>query len=223
MITQNTPSIATASIAVPARVGQLTPVPIAAGQSTTISGSGDMVYIVIATGPVNVRTRGVQGTSSYSTLQQGTGISGQPFAAVDLQNPNAFPIVVQVWTGLSQFVDNRLILANATIPNVVFPTYPTANSASSVNFMDMSGGAFTDINGNNWLALDRVAIVVCNIDTGVTYLVQRYGSSISSGPAIAAVYPQTSWTESLSGNYTISVGGANINVIAHEIYAAIVA
>jgi hypothetical protein len=211
----------TANISTPAPIGQLTNVPIAAGQSTTISGSGDMVYVAIATAPCNIRTRGSKGNSTYATFTVGTGIRGQPFDSVDVQNPNTIPIVVQVWTGLSQYVDNRLILANASIPNIVFPTCPTPNSVANINFKDLSGGGFADANGKNWLALYRVAIVVCNVDSGATFLVQPYGSVVANGPAIAAVYPLTSWTEAISGDYCMNVGGANINVIAHEIYAAI--
>jgi len=208
----------------PAKVGQVTSVPILPGYSTTIAGSGDMVYVIVATGPVNIRTcgrSGSAGSSTYATFTQGTGIQGQPFDNVDLQNPNAVPIVVQVWTGLSAYIDNRLILANQAFPNVVYPTYPTANAGPSVDFKDLSGGAFTDINGGLWLALYRIAVVICNIDGGTTFLLQQAGATGPSAPAIAAIYPLTSLTLPISGNYRLNVGGANINVIAHKIYAAI--
>ncbi len=205
----------------PAKVGQLTAVPIAVGASTTVAGYGTMAYIVIATAPVNVRTRGPKGASAYSTLTQGTGIRNTVFDAVDLQNPNTVPIVVQIWTGVSQFVDNRLIIANQSIPQVVYPTYPKANTAAAVNFVDLSGSQFADINGNLWIALYRVAIICSNIDGGITYLLQKSGSIISNDSAIAAIFPLTSINLPISGNYTMSVGGANINVIACEIYSAI--
>jgi hypothetical protein len=208
---------------IPARVGNLTNVPIAVGQSTTISGYGQMVYIVIATAPVNVRTRGSKGTSSYSLLTQGTGINDTEFDVVDLQNPNAVPIVVQVWTGLSKFIDNRLILANQQIPQVAFPTAPTANSLTHIAINDLSGGAFTDINGVNWLALQRLAIIVCNVDSGATFLLQAAGAATATGPAVAAVYPLTSLNLPVSGDYSMDVGGGTINVIVSEIYLAILA
>ena len=208
---------------IPARVGNLTNVPIAAGQSTTISGYGQMVYIVIATAPVNVRTRGSKGTSSYSLLTQGTGINDTEFDVVDLQNPNAVPIVVQVWTGLSKFIDNRLILANQQIPQVAFPTAPTANAKTHIAINDLSGGAFADINGVNWLALQRLAIIVCNVDSGATFLLQAAGAATATGPAVAAVYPLTSLNLPVSGDYSMDVGGGTINVIVSEIYLAILA
>ena len=214
----------TQNIIAPAKVGQVTSVPILPGFSTTIAGSGDMVYVVVATAPVNIRTRGSggsKGSSTYATFTQGTGIRGQPFDNVDLQNPNAVPIVVQVWTGLSAYIDNRLIIANQSIPQVAYPTYPTANAAASVNFNDLSGTGFADINGNLWLALYRVAIVICNVDSGVTFLLQKAGATGPGAPAIAAIYPLTSLTLPLSGNYRLNVGGANVNVIAHEIYSCI--
>ena len=207
-------------VAIP-QIGQVTAVPIAAGSSTSVAGKGQYVYVVISTAPVNVRTRGSAGTSSYSTLTQGTGFRFQPFDVVDLQNPNTIPIVVQLWTGQSEFIDNRLIIANQSIPQVVYPTYPTANAAASVDFTDLSGGAFTDINGNNWLALYRVSIIICNTATGTTYLLQKAGAAGPSDPSIAAIYPQTSLNYPCSGDYSLNVGGGNINVIASEIYSAI--
>ena len=209
------------SAPVPAKVGQLTAVPIAAGSSTTIAGYGTMAYLVISTAPVNVRTRGSKGTSAYTLLTQGTGVRDVEFDQVDLQNPNSVPIVVQIWTGNANFIDNRLIIANQSIPQVVFPTYPTANAAASVNFVDRSGTNITDINGGLWVALYRVAIIVCNVDGGTTFLLQKAGAATASGPAVAAIYPFTSLNLPIAGNYTINVGGANINVIASEIYSAI--
>ena len=208
---------------IPARVGNLTNVPIAAGQSTTISGYGTMAYIVIATSPVNVRTRGAKGTSSYSLLTQGTGIKDTEFDAVDLQNPNVIPIIVQIWTGLAQFIDNRLIIANQQIPQVALPTCPTANSKTHISIKDVSGGSFTDINGVNWLALQRLAIIVCNVDSGATFLLQRAGAVTASGLAVAAIYPLTSLNYPASGDYSMDVGGAAINCIVSEIYSAILA
>ena len=204
-----------------AKVGELTAVPIAPGASVTISGVGTMVYLPLATNLVNVRTRGRHGTSAYMLLSQGMGIRDQEFEQVDLQNPNATIVVVQVWTGLSNFIDRRLILANQSTPNVIFPTYPTANAAASVNFVDKSGSVFVDINLNVWIALYRVALIVCNVDNGITFLLQKSGATTSSGPAVAAIYPLTSLNLPVAGDYTINVGGANINVIGSEIYSAI--
>ena len=211
------------SLTIPSKVGNITNVPIAAGQSTTVAGYGQEVYIIIATAPVNVRTRGSKGSSSYSLLTQGTGIRDTDFDAVDLQNPNAVPIIVQIWTGLAQFVDNRLILANQQIPQVAFPTAPTANSLTHIAINDLSGGAFTDINGVNWLALQRLAIIVCNVDTGATFLLQKAGAATATGVAVAAIYPLTSLNLPVSGDYSMDVGGATINCIVSEIYLAILA
>jgi hypothetical protein len=50
---------------------------------------------------------------------------------------------------------------------------------------------------------------------------QLANATTSSGRAVAAIYPQTSLNLPVSGNYTMSVGGGNINVVASEIYSAI--
>ena len=82
------------------------------------------------------------------------------------ENPNTVPIVVQIWTGVSQFVDNRLLIANQSIPQVVYPTYPKANTAAAVNFVKVSGSQFADINGNLSDSYFIVAVVLLNINEG---------------------------------------------------------
>lgn len=203
------------------KVGQAFPLNIPAGQSVQVNANGTNAYLIVSTAPVNLRARRQQSVQAYSLYAQGTGFEQTEFSSVEIQNPNSAAVVCLLWVGTSNFIDKRLILNTQTIQQVAFPTYKTANSAAAVAINDLSGGPFTDINGNKWLAISRVAIIVCNVDTGVTLLLQKSGAATSSGPAVAAIYPLTSLNLPVSGNYSLSVGGGNINVIVSEIYLAI--
>lgn len=222
-----TPPISSAGAPIPragARSSVVFNTIIPAGTTIPITNSGSEFYLLVVTLPVLIRpSNGV-----FNQYVQGTGerfLDADAFSGLEIANPNALPVAVSIFIGWQTFVDNRLILSNGqgagVNSGVVYPTYPTANAAAVINFTDLSGSYFNDINGNRWIAVSRVAIVVCNIDSGTTFLIMKATAATASDPAIAAVYPLTSWNEPISGNYRMATGGGNINVIAHEIYAAI--
>jgi hypothetical protein len=172
-----------------------------------------------------MRTRGRDyGAGAYSVFSQGTGV-GEPNAAeqfdvVDIQNFNAYAVVVSLWVGYADFIDNRLILNNTVNQAVTYPTQPVAG-AMNINIPDISGTNFTDINGKGWIAIVRVAIIISNLDPAVSLLLQKAGSVVSNGPAVLLCPPALPVSHSSSGNFCINIGGGAINAIVCEIYSAI--
>ena len=201
------------------KVGQINNLPVKAGASLQVNQNGTNAYLVIATGAVNMRGRTQRSAQAYSLFYQGTGIKDTEFSSIEVQNPNAFDVVISLWVGHAAFDDKRLILNQTATPNVAFSTNPTI-AATNVNIVDKSGGGFTDINGNKWLALYRVLILISNLDAGVVLLVQKTGGTGASA-AILAVQPLTDRAIPVSGNYTLNNGGGVVNAIVSEIYAAI--
>jgi hypothetical protein len=207
--------------------GQISNLPIAAGATVTAPGGGTGFYLVIATGAVNIRARGATyGTDAYSLYQQGQGTRQQPgenqvaFDVVDIQNPNTVPVVVSIWTGFSDFVNNQLILSNAYVQNVVNPVYPVANAALNVQIPDLTGSSFNDANGKTWLPLYRIAILVFNCSNADVYFLQKLGATALADGSVGAVQPLTPVRFDFSGDYSIQQAAA-INAIISEIYAAI--
>ena len=194
---------------------------IPAGQVQRATSSGTQVYLVIATAPVNMRPAG----GDFVTYNQGTGVNtSQQFSFVEIQNFQSFPVVVSVWIGYDSFIDRRLILANSQTPDIAFPTYKTPNSANFVNIVDLSGGAFLDINNTQWLALYRKSIIISNLSSG-SYLLNPYspiGAGSTSGIGIIPPSP-TPIKYDIAGNYTINTGGGPVNMVVCEIYSAILA
>jgi len=145
------------------------------------------------------------------------------FTMMEVRNNNSFVVVFELFVGFQGFIDNKLILSNSLYPQIAYPTYPTASAAAAVAINDLSGTKFTDINGGSWYALYRVAIVISNTDSGVTLNLQKAGAATSSGPAIVTIFPLTSIRIDVSGNYSLSIGGGNVNAIVSELYSALAA
>lgn len=191
-----------------------------AGGTQPIAVVGTQFYILFTSAPILVRPS----KGSFNSYNTGQGLAlddENAFASLELKNNTANVIVVSIFVGFQDFIDNTLIVNNVSNPAVAFPTYPVANAAATINIVDKSGGTFTDINGNNWIAINRVAILIFNLDSGATYLIQKSGSAVSNGPAVAAIFPLTAVRLDFSGNYTMATGGGNLNVIVSEIYQAI--
>lgn len=196
---------------------------MAAGDALVLPVTGTSFYLQVATAPIQIRPTG-NGVGVFNEYSQGTGLYvglENTFANLELKNNNAFTVVVSIFIGFDGFIDNRLIIATTTTPLVAYPTYPTPNAAGNVNITDKSGSVIVDINGNEWYAIQREGMYIFNVDTGIVYLIQKFGSVVANGPAIGAVYPQTTLRLPESGNYCINVGGANINVIVSEVYQAL--
>ncbi len=191
-----------------------------AGQQLPVPSSGTQFYVTFTSATIEIQPSG----GTFAPYDAGTGLQlsdDNPFSQLQVRNPNAFSIVFQIFIGFNQFIDNRLVLFNQSQPNVVFPTYPLAGTAAIVNINDLSGGSFTDINGNKWLALQRAAVLIGNPDSATTILVQKKAAAGASGPSIIPVYPLTSVNLPISGDYCLNVGGGMINAIVSEIYQAI--
>lgn len=193
---------------------------VPAGGSLTLPVNGSTFYLQVATGQLQIRPAG----GVFAPYSQGTGLNllaENAFDRIDVTNNNAYSVVFQLFIGFDGFIDNRLILDTSLTQTVVYPTYPKPSVAAAVAITDKSGSAFTDINGNQWLAIQRQAIVICNTDSGVTLLLQESETTTSNDDAIAAIYPVTSLTLPISGNYALNIGGGNVNAIVSELYLAI--
>ncbi len=195
---------------------------IAPGVTQPIPCSGSQFYVTAASRELIIRPSG----GIANRYVQGTGlqlVEANAFDLLEITDDSAIVAAAfQIFVGFDQFIDNRIYLVNSLQPIVAKPTYPTASAANVIDITDVSGGAFADINGGNWYALSRVAIVIANTDAGVTLLLQNAATLVANGPSICAVYPQTTLRLDVSGNYRLSTGGgANINAIVSELYNAI--
>lgn len=192
------------------------------GRTGTITQNGTSFEFLVQTGPCKTRTstRG-KGFSPFSQYPNGTGAQGQAFDLIEIFNLSSVPIVVSVAVGDDNFINRQLVIANAQFPQIVYPTYPTVNAATSVPIPDISGSEFFDINGNKWLAIQRIAILVTNPDSATSFLIQQFASVISNGPAVIEIFPEQNLQLPFSGDYMINTGGAPINAIVSEIYQSI--
>ena len=206
-------------VALPAAVslnGQIQP------SEAVIAQAGNRFYVQAASAPIGiqaVRAGNVSATNTFGTAQ------GQPvqdgFDTLTVKNYTLNPVVALVWVGYDDFIDNQLTLVQTTFAQVAYPTYPLANAAASVAINDLTGTSFTDINGKKWGAIQRVCILIFNVDSGVSLILQNAGAGTGTGPGVGFIYPLTPVRFDFSGNYCLNLGGAPINAIVSEIYNAI--
>ena len=186
-----------------------------ANYTKTVAMPGTTFYVGYCTAPINIRPRG----GAFNTFYQGTGVKLETgFTSLEVYNANAYPVLIQVFVGFDEFIDHRVIIDYSSQPLVAVPLCPVANAQSQVLCPDLSTQAITDINGGKWWAISREALYVFNPDTGITLLLQQANSAISNGPAVAVIYPQTTLRYPASGNFSLSLGGANLNAIVSDVY-----
>lgn len=186
--------------------------------------SGNQFYVLATSAPVSIK--GIRaaniGTQNQFSTGQGQKVANG-FETLEVNNYTLFPVVCLIWVGFDDFINDQLILNTTTIQNIAYPTYSAASSAAFIDIPDLSGTTFFDINGKKWAAVNRVCILVFNDDSGVTFNLQKFGSRVSNGPAIATCFPDTPTRFDISGGYSISTGGGSVNAIVSEIYQAFAA
>ena len=189
-----------------------------ANQTYQVALPGTTFYLGYTSSPVNIRPRG----GVFNSYSQGTGIKLEKgFTSLEIQNPNNIPVLVQLFVGFDEFIDNRLIVDTTAQPLVAIPRCSTASSLTYIDCSDLSAQAVTDINGGTWYAISREALYIFNPDTGITLLLQLSGANSSSGASVAVIYPLTTLRYPATGDYSLSLGGATINAIVSDVYYAL--
>jgi hypothetical protein len=190
--------------------------------SVTLAAGGTTFYVLAASASITIQPQrgGAVGVANEFGIGQGQDVEAG-FDTLIVQNFSTSPVVALIWVGFDKYINNQLILANSQLFPIAHPTYSAPNSKAQVNINDLSGTTFSDINGNQWGAIQRICILVFNTDSGVTLLLQESGSAIANGPAVGVIYPLTPIRFEFGGNYTLSTGGGMINAVVTEVYQAI--
>lgn len=199
------------------RTSQIVTTIIPAGQQISIFQAGARFYLIVATGLLSVKPN----NGSENNYVQGTGLECDElnfFANIKVVNPNSFNVVLQIFVGFGNYIDNRLIVYDPTVIQAVYSTYGVANSINDVLIPDKSGQAIVAADGTRYLALNRVSLSVFNLDTGVTLGVST-PSSLTN--VLALIFPQTGIILNWSGNFRVKVPAAFVNGVISEVYNAI--
>lgn len=189
---------------------------VPAGGTLTVPVTGNCFYFLTLTLLVQVRVQG----GVFNPFTQGKGmkfVAENNFPMLEIRNENAVAVVFQLFVGFDEYIDNTLILDNASgRKNIVYPTAPVPNVSANILIPDLSGTKINDINGNQWYALNRLSIYVSNADAAAVY------DLVNTANDKTAVLFQPLQTLSLpfSGNFRMTEAG-NINAIVSETYEAI--
>lgn len=208
----------------PNQQGGILAITIPAGGTRPSSIPGCFFYVIAASGPVEIRPSG----GDFNTFQPGTGYqlpngpAGIPysFQLLELFNPNTeSPVSVAVFVGFGTFIDNRLILESGVVQPVMKVTYSGVPAVPGpILIEDISGQAFSDQNGIQWLAIQRICFYVDNLNTAGNLIVQN---AASDGQNCGTVFPATVRTFPVSGDFTLDEGGGNVSACVTEIYNAV--
>lgn len=189
---------------------------IPANSSFPIFQAGNKFYLPLATAAIDIKPNG----GSFATYTQGTGQGNDnsTFDQVQIRNNNAFNVIISIFVGFGDYIDQRAILYDPLVQTIVYPTYPVANAAVTVNIPDLSGQSIVDLNGTVYLAIARVGIYISNLDVAAVYTLSDYPGIIGS---VLAIQAQTEITFPVSGNYKIRNGVAPVNCFVSEAYRAV--
>jgi hypothetical protein len=194
---------------------------IPAGQTALIPQTGTFYEFLVATGRVAIRSGNNSFSGQYNDMQAGWGNRDLTFTKLEIQNLETFPVIISVVVGTGAFINRQLVLASNSTPDIVYPTYPIPLAATRIDIPDLSGTAFTDLDGNKWLAIQRVAILIFNQDSG-TYNLLEYGSTNPSSKSVAVIPPKPLPLKlEFAGNFSIYTGGSDVNMVVSEIYQSI--
>lgn len=190
------------------------------GQSLQVPANGTQFYVRVATGPIMIKPD----SGTENEYEVGTGLQldiVNQFSLLQITNNQATAIVFEIFVGFDVYIDKRFYLNSTITPQVVYPTSPVAATETTIDIPDISTLLFQDINGNEFYALQRTCVLISNVDTGVTLLIQAANATVSGGPAVGSVPPETTFRLDASGDFALTLGGAAVNAIVSEIYTAL--
>lgn len=194
---------------------------------------GSFFYVQAASAAIEIKAGG----SDFNVYAPGTGyrmpkipnpaVPGaeiqSSFSLLQIKNPNDFPVAFAIFVGFGDFIDNRLILQQGIIFPVMKVTYAGVPPAiGPIAIDDISGLEFQDQNGTDWLALNRVVFYVDNISNSSNLLLLDENSDATGVSAnCGTIFPSTTRTFPVSGDFSLDNGGATIPACVIEIYNAI--
>lgn len=199
------------------RSSQIVTTVLPANSGMPIFQAGDNFYLILATDGIEIQPF----KQSRNVYSQGTGQSSpdSPFDGIQLYNTNSTNVVISLFVGFGSYIDNRLILANPLVSNISYPTAPVPNLVNAILIPDKTALPITDVNGVNYLGLQRQAIYVSNLDVSTTYYIKDtagiVGSVLAVAPGFSVVYPA-------QGDFSLRPSGAgNVNCVVSEVYSAV--
>ncbi len=198
------------------RSSQIIATIIPAGKPLTIFQAGSRFYLIVATGVLTVKPN----NSSANEYVQGTGLIVEDsnfFNQIRIENKTANPIVLQIFVGFGDYIDNRLIVYDPSVLQVPYSTSGVPNTLNEILIPDLSATPILDANGTKYLALNRIAIYISNVDNGDAYDLQN----LAGTKAVLAVQPLTNIVFPCSGSLKLKVPTGTINAVVSEIYNAI--
>lgn len=184
---------------------------IPANGSFLIPQAGTSFEFFVQTGTIAVRASTSKKSGQYNVYPNGTGESGIEFDRLELKNMTGAPVTFALFVGSSTFI-NRGLPQTALIQSVSHPVLNAIGGGGQayVDLPDLTGTKFQDQNGNDWLAIARQSILICNKGTdgfdgpniaGLQYTERSGGEN----PIVSFIVPSgLAGIFNLQGDFTIA-------------------
>ncbi len=198
---------------IPNRTSQIVTSIVPASGWLSVNQAGSKFYLVVATAELAIKPN----NGSENKYVQGTGIACEElnyFANLQIRNPNPFPVIFQLFVGFGDYIDNRLIVYDPTVIQAPYSTSGIPNVANEILIPDLSGQAILGVNGEQYLALNRIAVYVSNVDNGDAYDI----FNTDQDKTLLTVQPLTNVVYPANGAMSMKIPSGNINATVSEIY-----
>lgn len=204
------------------RTAQIVNTIIQPGQTLPIYQAGQAFYIVFASGQVAIRPA----NGTWADFTTGTGVRSDPlnnFDQLEVQNKNAFAVVLSLWVGFGDYIDNRINLAMSPVAVIAVPQYDQNPPATYVDVDDLSSTLYTDYAGNQWLLISRASLLVSVADLVNAWGLYRRAGAVIEGTAFLLAHPAMSINVDVQGQVRVRayVGAPNLVGTIAELYNAI--
>ncbi len=127
---------------------------IGPGKTVVVPQRGDRFRVYSSPAPLNIRA---DGQDTFSLFSQQTGVTYPGFFnLLEVQNPMPNTIVCQIFVSSGAALDDTRTLQAQNVVN--WPTWGPSGGLIIAPIPDLTGSIFKDVQGNSWLAVQRVSI-----------------------------------------------------------------
>ena len=176
---------------------------VPANSILAVSQYGQSFYFLGATSPIEVKTD----LTAFKPYRKGTGEefpNELRFKRLEIKNPNAYAVTVQIWIGFGKYLDNRFEVLDSYVK--IVSALPAGSIAAATSLT---------LNGSpTGTQIQRKSIVVSNLDPTSDLVILDEDDDF-----VCAVFPRTSITLPISGVVKVrNTTGVSISCYVSEIW-----
>lgn len=185
------------------------------GETRPLSAPGWTFYVIAASRELFIRPD----TGSENPYTSGTGLDldqSNAFTTLQVRNPSVTEAAyIDIFIGFDSYIDKRLIYPSIYFKRILRSVYNYVDAgapAADIAVPDLSGTVITDLNGDEFFALERLLLICFNGHA-------TDGLYISSGgDEVVPIFGQTGIQLPLTGDLEVTAAGGGGLPMISEVY-----